>query len=177
MKIRNLLARLLPLVLVLGFATSAVAQDRPQAADFSLRTLGGERLKLSEMQGKVVILSFWATWCAPCKQELPVLQKLLEKYGKDGLEVLAVNIDDPKTVAEVRRFVADRKLTMKVPLDADSKVLSKFNPRMSVPFLQIIDRKGRRAVQHTGFSSGAEETLEKEVVALLAEKQEVATGK
>jgi len=167
----KLLSRILPMLLVLGLAFSAHADEsRPRAADFSLRTLTGERVKLSDYRGKVVLLSFWATWCAPCKQELPVLQKLLDKHGKDGLAVLAVNIDDPKTVAEVRRFVGDKKLTMPVPLDTDSKVLGKFNPRYALPFLQIIDREGRRATQHTGFTSGAEQTLEKEVLSLLAEK-------
>lgn len=144
--------------------------SRTRAPDFSLRTLSGERIKLSDYKGKVVILSFWATWCAPCKQELPVLQGLLDRYQNDGLAVLAVNTDDPKTVAEVRRFVADRKLTMAIPLDGDSKVLGRFNPRHALPFLQIVDHEGRRTFQHTGFTSGAERILEDQVRALLAEK-------
>ncbi|HEY0839527.1 MAG TPA: TlpA disulfide reductase family protein [Vulgatibacter sp.] len=156
----------------LGFAGQAVADDsRSKAPDFTLRTLSGERVKLSDYKGKVVLLSFWATWCGPCKQELPVLQSLLDKHGKDGLQVLAVNIDDPKTVAEVRRFVADRKLTMPVPLDSDSKVLGTYNPRIALPYLQVIDAEGRRAFQHTGFTTGAEATLSTEVLGLLGEKQ------
>lgn len=144
--------------------------SRTRAPDFSLRSLSGERIKLSDYKGKVVILSFWATWCAPCKQELPVLQRLLDRYENDGLVVLAVNTDDPKTVAEVRRFVVDRLLTMPVPLDGDSKVLGRFNPRHALPFLQIVDHEGRRTFQHTGFTSGAERILEDQVRALLAEK-------
>lgn len=146
------------------------ADGRPKAPDFTLRTVTGKRVKLSDYHGKVVLLSFWATWCAPCKQELPVLQSLLERYGSDGLEVLAINTDDPKTVAEVRRFVADRKLSMPIPLDADSKVLGRFNPRYALPFLQILDHEGRRVFQHTGFTSGAEKILEEQVLALLGEK-------
>lgn len=162
--------------LALGLASQAFAQDRPKAPDFSLRTLTGERVKLSDYKGKVVLLSFWATWCAPCKQELPVLQALMDKHGKDGVQVLAVNIDDPKTVAEVRRFIADRKLTMPIPLDSDSKVLGSYNPRIALPFLQVIDPEGRRAYQHTGFTSGAEATLQTEVLSLLGGKaDEVAT--
>ncbi|AKU91549.1 Thiol:disulfide interchange protein [Vulgatibacter incomptus] len=169
--IRNALIRTLLALSVLFIAAPALADDaRSPAPDFTLRTLSGDRVKLSDYRGKVVLLSFWATWCGPCKQELPVLQALLDKHGKDGLAVLAVNIDDPKTAAEVRRFVADRKLSMPVPLDSDSKVLGKFNPRFAVPFLQVIDTEGRRAFQHTGFSSGAETTLEAEVASLLAQK-------
>jgi len=162
--------------LALGLAAQALADDRPKAPDFALRTLSGERVKLSDYKGKVVLLSFWATWCGPCKQELPVLQALMDKHGKDGLQVLAVNIDDPKTVAEVRRFVADRKITIPVPLDSDSKVLGTYNPRIALPFLQVIDSEGRRAFQHTGFTSGAEATLQTEALSLLGEKAEkVAT--
>lgn len=159
---------LLPLVGLLLTASPAPAQEAgPKASNFTLRTLSGERVRLSDYEGKVVLLSFWATWCAPCKQELPILQSLLERHEKDGLAVLAVNIDDPKTVAEVRRFVADRKLTMPIPLDGDSKVLGRFNPRHSLPFLQVIDHEGRRAFQHTGFTSGTEKVLEEQVRGLL----------
>jgi len=166
---RYALSLLLIGALALPFA--AQAQDAgPKAPDFSLRTLEGKRVRLSDYEGKVVLLSFWATWCAPCKQELPILQRLLDKYEKDGLAVLAINIDDPKTVAEVRRFVADRKLKMPVPLDGDSKVLGRFNPRHSLPFLQAIDREGRRAFHHTGFTSGTEKQLEEQILALLGPK-------
>lgn len=169
--LHRILRSFLTALFVCALAGPALADDaRPEAADFSLRSLSGERISLAEQRGKVVILSFWATWCAPCKQELPVLQKFLDKYGDDGLTVLAINIDDPKTVAEARRFVKNRKLTMPVLLDADSKVLAKFNPRVALPFVQLIDREGRRVTNHTGFTSGAEKKLEKEILDLLAEK-------
>src|SRR5690606_14083901 len=171
---RNLIWLIAILALALPFASGA-EKAGPKAPDFSLRTLDGKRVKLSDYEGKVVLLSFWATWCAPCKQELPILQRLLDKYEKDGLAVLAVNIDDPKTVAEVRRFVADRKLKMPVPLDGDSKVLGRFNPRHSLPFLQAVDREGRRAFQHTGFTSGTEKALEEQILALLRPAAAAAT--
>lgn len=171
------IVRTLALLSVLLFAGSAMADEaRPKAPDFSLRTLSGERVKLSDYRGKVVVMSFWATWCGPCKQELPMLQALSEKHAKDGVVVLAINIDDPKTLADVRRFVADRKFTMPIPLDSDSKVLGKFNPRIALPYLQVIDTEGRRAFQHTGFTSGAEVTLEKQVVSLLAAKPETVAS-
>jgi thiol-disulfide isomerase/thioredoxin len=171
MTMRTILPRLLLLLALCCVSGAALADDsRPKAPDFTLRTLTGERVKLSDYKGKVVLLNFWATWCAPCKQELPILQALLDKHGKDKLAVLAVNIDDPKTIAEVRRFVADKKFTMPVPLDEDSKVLGKFNPRHALPFLQVIDADGRRAYQHTGFTTGAEKALEQQVLGLFSEK-------
>ena len=170
---RSMLAVALALALSLP-AVAAAEEAGPKAPDFSLRTLEGKRIKLSDYEGKVVLLSFWATWCAPCKQELPILQRLLDKYENEGLVVLAINIDDPKTVAEVRRFVADRTLRMPIPLDGDSKVLGRFNPRHSLPFLQAVDRQGRRAFQHTGFTSGTEKQLEEQVLALLRPAAEPA---
>lgn len=171
------LTRVLPAIVVLALAGPALADaSRSAAPDFTLRTLDGERVKLSDYRGKVVLLSFWATWCAPCKQELPILQGLVDKYADQGLVVLAINTDDPKTIAQVRRYVQLKKYTMPVPLDRDNKVLSRFNPRVALPFLQIIDREGRRVSNHTGFSSGAEKALEKEVLALLAEKPADETG-
>lgn len=167
----RLVSRILPVVAILGLALPAFADDaRPDAPDFTLRTLSGDRVKLSDYKGKVVILSFWATWCAPCKQELPIIQALVDKHGDKGLAALAINIDDPKTLAEARRFVKNRKLTIPVPVDGDSKVLASFNPRVALPFVQLIDRDGKRAASHTGFAAGAEKTLEEEILALLAEK-------
>lgn len=173
----GLATRVLPLLLALSFSIPALADEaRSKASDFSLRTVTGERAKLSDYKGKVVLLSFWATWCGPCKQELPVLQRFLEKHGAEGLAVLAVNIDDPKTAAEVRRFVTDKKLTMPVPLDPESEVLGKFNPKQALPFLAIVDREGRLAFRHTGFGEGAEKKIEEEIAQLLAEKPATAVA-
>lgn len=170
-------ARALPILLALSFSTPALAdEDRPKASSFSLRSVSGERVKLADYRGQVVLLSFWATWCNPCKQELPVLQKFLEQYRDQGLAVLAVNIDDPKTASEVRRFVADKKLTMPVLLDPEAEVLGKYNRKQSLPFLAILDREGRRAFQHTGFGEGAEKQIEKEITTLLAEKPATAAA-
>lgn len=170
--------RALPILLALLFSTPALADEaRSKAPDFSLRTVSGERLKLSDYKGKVVILNFWATWCSPCKSELPVLQAFLDKHAAEGLAVISVNIDDPKTSADVRRFVTDKKLTIPVPLDPDADVLGKYNPKQALPFLVVIDREGRRVYQHTGFGEGAEQQIEHEVATLLAEKPATADAK
>jgi peroxiredoxin len=172
---KPVLFRVLPIFLALLFSLPALAEEaRPKAPDFSLRTVSGERLKLSDYQGKVVVLNFWATWCAPCKSELTVLQTFLDKHAAEGLAVVSVNIDDPKTSAEVRRFVTDKKLTIPVPLDPEAEVLGKYNPKQALPFLVIIDRDGRRVYQHTGFGEGAEQQIEQEVATLLAEKPTTA---
>src|SRR5215470_7403225 len=86
------------LALLLG-AASALAAATPltpttPAPDFTLRTLEGQNLRLGEQRGRVVLVNFWATWCGPCRQEMPHLNKLYEKYKSSGFVLLGVNVDD-----------------------------------------------------------------------------------
>jgi len=146
------------------------AAERPTVSDFSLETLKGKRVKLSDHKGKVVLISFWASWCKPCKQELPFLDKFAEQYGEQGLTVLAINTDDPRTMAEVRRFVKRKKLKIPQLLDKDGAVLAKLNPRGVMPFSLYLDRELRIAESHDSFSAGDEVKIEESIKRLLAEK-------
>ncbi len=150
-------------------APTEPAAERPPVADFGLRTLDGKKVKLSDYAGQVVLISFWATWCAPCKQELIFLDPLLKKYGEQGLVVLAINTDSPKSQAEVRRFVRTRNLQMPVLLDPDGEVVRRLDPRAVMPFSLYVDRAGRRAHEHEGFSPDEPPAIEARVIALLKE--------
>src|SRR5574341_1385040 len=102
-----------------GLAVAAVAPQAP-APDFTLRSMAGPNLRLQEQRGRVVMVNFWATWCGPCRQEMPHLNKLYDKYRASGFVVLGVNIDDDANkAAEVAG-----KLGVKFPvlLDTDKKV-------------------------------------------------------
>ncbi|MCA9537753.1 MAG: TlpA family protein disulfide reductase [Myxococcales bacterium] len=142
---------------------------RPTVADFALDTLDGARIKLSENRGKVVVVSFWASWCKPCKQELPFLDGFATTYGKDGLAVLSIATDGPRTLAEVRRFVKQKKLGIPVLLDKDGAVLADLNPRGVMPFTLYIDRNGGLHSTTDSFSAGDETKIEATIKALLAE--------
>jgi thiol-disulfide isomerase/thioredoxin len=157
--------------LLLLLAAPAFAEDgaRPPVSDFGLRTLGGEKVKLSGQAGKVVLVSFWATWCNPCKQELAFLDELAAKYADQGLVVLAINTDAPKSQAEVRRFVSARGLKLPVLLDQDGEVANRLNPRAVMPFTIYVDRNGRRAFEHEGFTPDEPAKIEARVAALLKE--------
>ncbi len=152
-------------------AAPALADDapRPPVSDFGLRALGGERVKLSGHAGKVVLVAFWATWCNPCKQELAFLDELAKKYADHGLVVLAINTDAPKSQAEVRRFVNARGLSLPVLLDPEGEVAGRLNPRASMPFTIYVDRAGRRAYEHEGFTPDEPAKIEARVAALLKE--------
>ncbi len=97
------------------------------APDFELETLDGEAFRLSDLQGKKVILNFWYTWCPPCREEMPEMQKFYEEYG-DEVEIVAVNMTDKeKNVQDVADFIAEFSFTYVVPLDRKATVSEEYN--------------------------------------------------
>lgn len=156
----------LSLVLLLTGVTFAAAGET--ATDFSLPDLNGKAVKLSSVyaQGPVVV-SFWATWCVPCPEELKHLQRFYEKYAADSLTVLAVAIDGPKTVAKVKPFVLGRRFTMPVLLDSNNDVKRLYRVP-AVPTVYVLERGGTVSFTHTGYRPGDEVSLEKEIQKAIA---------
>ena len=158
--------------LLMLFAAPAHAGElsavRTQAPQFSLQMLNGDTFDFSSTKGKVVVVSFWASWCKPCIQELGFLKKIQAKHP-NKLAVLAIATDDPNTISKVRMVVKNKKLTMPILLDQDGTVMGLLNPRGSLPFSVYVDKKGQVASEHDGFASGDEANLEKVIAALLAE--------
>jgi len=112
----------------------------PQAPEFSLPTLEGRTVTLSALRGQVVFLNFWATWCPPCREEMPSIEQLHRELRGQGLVVLAVDVDEaPERVA---RFVKDFRLGFPVLLDAGSHVFSSYGAP-GLPTTILIDRQGR----------------------------------
>ncbi|MGJ7913313.1 redoxin domain-containing protein [Neobacillus sp. LXY-1] len=108
-----------------------------KAPDFELKTLTGETVKLSELKGKKVMLNFWATWCPPCKAEMPDMEKFHSEVG-DKVTILAVNIDPQ---LDVKGFVNEYKITFPILLDTDDGVNGKYQV-LSIPTTYFIDSKG-----------------------------------
>jgi peroxiredoxin len=150
-------------------ASSQERERRPLVPDFEATSLGGETVRLSALRGRVVVVSFWATWCAPCLLELPFLQGFYEELGDEGLTVVAVAMDGPETQSQVRREVRRSGLTMPVILDTDGTITSVLNPRAAAPFTLFIDRRGGRAHVQEGYASGDELHYRVRLDALLAE--------
>jgi len=139
-------------------------KDRKPAPDFSLKDANGATVKLSDYKGKVVLLDFWATWCGPCKIEIPWFIEFQRKYGKDGLQVVGVSVDD--TIDKLKPYVAQMKMNYLVlqGLDHDD-VQDAFGPIFGIPVTVLISRDGRMCTKHTGLSS--KDAFENEIKSLL----------
>lgn len=125
------------------------------APSFTLRNLNGNREGLKDYKDKVIILNFWATWCGPCLEEMPAIEKLYRRYRSQGLTVLAVSLDKGDS-AKVKNFVDTHNLTFPVLLDTEG-VAEKLYPTLSIPFTYVIDKKGRIAARVDGAKNWATE--------------------
>jgi peroxiredoxin len=158
----------LALAAALWASTPVLAAVTPQAAapDFTLKSAEGRNLRLQEQRGQVVLVNFWASWCGPCKQEMPHLNRLYDKYRASGFTLLAVNIDD-----DARHGAATAaKWGLKFPvlLDAD-KTVTKLYDLGAMPSTVLIDRDGRVRYLHRGYREGVEDTYERQIRELVKE--------
>jgi peroxiredoxin len=135
-----------------------------QAPDFDLATLDGRRVKLSDFRGKAVLLNFWATWCPPCKIEMPWFEDLQKQYGKDGLVVLGVAMDDtePPKIAE---FAHEMGVNYQVLLGTD-QVSDDYGNVQYLPTTFYVDRNGIIVDKAAGLFS--REEIENDIKKILA---------
>ena len=151
-------------MLLIGLTSFLSAQDsevtETEATNFVLENIDGDIIELSEYIGEgPILISFWATWCKPCKEELPHVQELLEKYKEKGLTVFAISTDSEKGVAKVKPYIKSHNYTFEVLLDTNSEVARSYYVR-SVPFTLIIDKSGKVVYQQLGYRKGDEIKVE-----------------
>jgi thiol-disulfide isomerase/thioredoxin len=145
-------------------AARAVVAPASAAPDFTLRAMSGPNMRLQEQRGRVVMINFWATWCGPCRQEMPKLDKLYQKYGDSGFVLMSVNVDDDtRNAADV---AAKLGVSFPVLWDTDKKV-SKLYDLNTMPSTVLIDRDGQVRYVHRGYLNGYEDIYEKQVRELL----------
>ena len=146
-----------------GDPDDATAAGKAAPLHFTLKDMNGVDVKLAAFKGKVILLNFWATWCGPCKAEIPSLVELQEQYG-DDLVVLGFSVDDP--VEKMRPYAEEYKINYPLLVgNGREDVQEAFGPLYGIPVSVIIDREGRIAKKHSGIASKAQ--FEREIKSLL----------
>ncbi len=165
MKIKNCLLGLIFSVFAATSLASSGLMGQP-APDFVLKSASGENLRLSEFRGDVVMINFWATWCGPCRQEMPLLDEMYTRYQRVGFSLLGVNIDDDSRKA--LNMISELGVSFPVLFDV-SKEVSKLYKVNAMPVTILVDRDGIVRHVHQGYQPGYELDYLDEIRSLLRE--------
>lgn len=151
---------LLILALGLAAAPATMALERgSQAPDVDLTTAAG-MFRLDKYRGSVVYVDFWASWCAPCRQSFPWMNDMQSKFGRQGLKVIAVNLDANSD--DWKRFLASAPANFEIAFDPKGVLARRFEVK-GMPSSVLIGRDGRVVLQHVGFNEGSRAKLEEAI--------------
>ncbi|HEY6482469.1 MAG TPA: TlpA disulfide reductase family protein [Steroidobacteraceae bacterium] len=151
---------------LLATLPAAAADVKGPAPQFTLTARGGSKLSLAQYKGQVVMLNFWASWCGPCRQEMPLLEDIYRKYSKLGFTLIGVNVEPDSNAAN--QWLKQTPVSFPVVYDTDSQV-SKLYDVAGMPSTVIIDRKGNLRVLHRGYKPGDENGYLDSIRALVRE--------
>lgn len=165
MKTRNLRVMIYVTCLLLSSAVHAGALHGP-AEEFTLADRDGKQVSLRHFRGEVVMLNFWASWCKPCRQEMPILEQLYKRYKALGFTLIAINVDDDP--AKGAALLRDVPVTFPVLFDGKGEVSALYKLK-GMPSSIFIDRKGQLRYLHTGYKAGDEQEYDKQIRALIRE--------
>ena len=164
---KKLVCGLAATLLVATSARALAPGEAPPAIGMPDRS--GQTVDLGALTGKVVLVDFWASWCGPCRQEMPVLERLHAKYAKQGLVIIGVNIDN--SAKKMNNFLKASPVSFRIVQDRKLAVAAKYEPE-TMPSSYFIARDGRVRYVHEGFRRKDAEQLESRIQALLAEAPE-----
>lgn len=155
-------------LLIIVFSTYGYAEeiDKRPAPDFTLKSNTGSNIRLAEQRGNVVMLNFWASWCTPCRQEMPHLNALSEQYSALGFKLLGINVDENPQAAN--RAIDELKVAFPVLFDSDSSTADLLAVD-AMPTTIIIDKDGNIRHWHRGYQSGYEVSYAKQIAQLIRE--------
>jgi thiol-disulfide isomerase/thioredoxin len=157
---------LIAAALLTMLAGTASAAEGP-APDFTLPARAGGEMSLGALRGQVVLINFWATWCGPCRKEMPLLDQIYQRYKGLGFTLLAVNVEEDSAGAE--GWLKQVPVSFPVLFDRESRV-SKLYDVTAMPSTVIVDRKGQVRFVHYGYTEGTESKYQDQVRMLIREK-------
>lgn len=134
-----------------GSAVPQGINEGTRARNFTLKTIDGGKASLSDYRGNVVLVNFWATWCAPCRAEIPDLEAASQTHKDEGFVVLGINVEESQQAVEA--FVAEMGMTYPVLLDEHGQVMSEYRSQ-GLPMSLLLDKEGVIQVRHVGILTG-----------------------
>lgn len=136
------------------------------APDFDLLSRDGTRIALADLKGQVVLVNFWATWCGPCREEMPHLEALYQRYSDLGFTLLGINVEEDASGAD--EFLADTPVSFPILFDPENRVSKQYQV-VAMPSTVLIDRTGHMRFIHHGYKPGYENDYQSQIRALLRE--------
>ena len=162
------------LVAIIFTAIYADKQRDIMVPDLSVRLLDGKKVRLSALlEEGPLLVSFWATWCAPCKKEMIFLEEFHQKYNENSFRVLAISTDSPKSMSKVKSYIRAKKYTFLVGIDPNQEIAKKMNALL-MPTTLILNNDRKVSWYHQGFIPGDEKEIEAQIRAVLYQDQEKA---
>lgn len=136
------------------------------APDFTLKSSTGDNVRLAEQRGQVVMLNFWASWCGPCREEMPLLDGIAKKYGKMGFVLYGINVEEDNTPA--KKMLKELGVTFPILFDPESKLSSLYSVD-AMPTSVMIDKKGNIRYVDRGYKAGDENKYREQILELIRE--------
>ncbi len=169
--LRSLAIATLIVVPATMFAHSSVDSVHiPANLKFKVKSVNGDEVNFKDMLGKgPLLVNFWALWCEPCKQEMKAFKVLTEKFKAEGVNMVAINTDQVRSVAKVRAWVATQGIDFPVLLDQDGDIARDIFSMESLPYGLILMPDGTVYKKHIGYTAGDEKETEKEIEDLIVE--------
>ncbi len=164
--IPTLMASLVVATALLAVPVIAADATGP-AAEFKLQSRAGEAVALSSLRGQVVLVNFWATWCGPCRKEMPFLEQIQKKYAPLGFTMVGINVEEDTRLMEA--FLKDVPVTFPILLDPTNSISKLYNVS-AMPSTVIVDRKGNVRFIHQGYKPGDESKYQDMIRQLIREK-------
>jgi peroxiredoxin len=146
--------------------TVRAAEISGVAPDFTLESRAGDRVSLAAFKGDVVMINFWATWCGPCREEMPQLEALYQRYSDLGFTLLGVNVEEDSSLSDA--FLAEMPVSFPILFDPKNSVSALYDV-VAMPSTVLIDRSGNMRFIHHGYKPGYENEYQTQIRALLRE--------